>query len=324
VGSRFCNTAEANYSPSDGEFTGFLDALEKTAYFTLGCKSLTVGTDHQPLMPIINGTDMEKVKTPRQIRLKEKLLRWDLRVIYIPGKFLGGTDTLSRYGVHDNNDEMVNWMTDITKNMAEVDSIAPWSDDKLCTLTGSQPPVTEKDMLSTTSTDKVLTTLMTKIKKGFPETKTELELEVQPYWRVKDMLSTYKGIIYMGDRVVVPEEVRDRTLDTLYSVHQGTTSMRLLAERNMARDIATKRMSCIPCDETAPSQSPEPPITPIHPDYPFQHLCSDYFSLQGHNFCLVVDWFSNWLQVFNRKGGAHNLIFLLGVSVLAPLVYDYR
>ena len=73
--------------------------MEKTAYFTLGCKSLTVGTDNQPLIPIINinGTDMEKVKTPRQIRLKEKLLRSDLRVVYIPGKFNGGTDALSTY-----------------------------------------------------------------------------------------------------------------------------------------------------------------------------------------------------------------------------------
>ena len=58
-----------------------LDALEKTAYFTLGCKTLTVGTDHEPLISIINGTNMEKVKTPRQIRPKEKLLRWDLRVM---------------------------------------------------------------------------------------------------------------------------------------------------------------------------------------------------------------------------------------------------
>jgi hypothetical protein len=124
VGSRFCNIAEANYRPTDGEFTGLVDALEKTEYFTLGCKSLTVRTDYQPLIPIINGTDMEKVKTPRQIRMKEKLLRWDLRVVYIPGKFLGGTDALSRYGVRDNNDETVNWMSEITENMAEMDSIA--------------------------------------------------------------------------------------------------------------------------------------------------------------------------------------------------------
>ena len=102
-----------------------MDALEKIAYFTLGCKSLTVGTHHQPLIPIINGTDMQKVKTPRQIRLKEKLLSWDLMLVYILGKFLGGTDALSRYGLRDNNDETVNWMTDITKNMAEVDSSAP-------------------------------------------------------------------------------------------------------------------------------------------------------------------------------------------------------
>ena len=59
------------------------------------------------------------------------------------------------------------------------------SDDTLCSLTGSQPPVTQKDILSTTSTDKVLTMLMNKIEKGFPETKTELELEIQPYWRVR-------------------------------------------------------------------------------------------------------------------------------------------
>ena len=62
---------KANYSTTDGEFTGLVDALEKTAYFTLGCKSLSFGTDHQPLIPIINGTDMEKVKTPRQIRLRK-------------------------------------------------------------------------------------------------------------------------------------------------------------------------------------------------------------------------------------------------------------
>ena len=46
--------------------------------------------------------------------------------------------------------------------------------------------------------------VQTKIEQGFPETKAALEQEVQPYWRVKDMLSAYKGIIYMGDRVVVP------------------------------------------------------------------------------------------------------------------------
>ena len=80
----------------------------------------------------------------------------------------------------------------------------------------------------------------------------------------------------------------------------------------MASDIANKRQMCRSCDATAPSQSPEPPITPTIPEYPFQHVCTDYFSLAGHNFCLVVDRFSNWLQVFHGRGGSSNLISMLG------------
>ena len=80
----------------------------------------------------------------------------------------------------------------------------------------------------------------------------------------------------------------------------------------MAKDIAHKRQSCHSCNVTAPSQSPEPPITPITPQYPFQHIVTDYFSLAGQNFCLVVDKFSNWLQIYRGKGGSSNPIPLLG------------
>ena len=115
----------------------------------------------------------------------------------------------------------------------------------------------------------------------------------------------------------MPAELRASILEMLHAAHQGITSMRLRAERNLfwpniARDIANKRMFCNSCDGTAPNQSPEPPITPVTPEYHFQHICSDFFSLKGHNFCLVVDIFSNWLQVYTGKGGAHNLISLLG------------
>ena len=80
----------------------------------------------------------------------------------------------------------------------------------------------------------------------------------------------------------------------------------------MTTDIDKRRQECQSCHETAPSQASEPPITPDVPQYPFQHVCSDYFEYAGHNFCLIVDRFSNWLQVFHGKGGSSNLISLLG------------
>jgi hypothetical protein len=73
--------------------------------------------------------------------------------------------------------------------------------------------------MSTTATDKVLTVLKTNIEKRFPETKAEPQPDIQPYWRVKDMLTEYEGVIYMGDRVVVPEQLRSRALDTLHAAH---------------------------------------------------------------------------------------------------------
>ena len=49
----------------------------------------TVGADHKPLISIVNETSLGDIKTPRQQRLKERLMRWNLKVVYIPGKLLG-------------------------------------------------------------------------------------------------------------------------------------------------------------------------------------------------------------------------------------------
>ena len=146
VGSRFCNSAESNYSPTDGEFTALVDALEKTAYFTLGCSDLTVGTDHKPLISIVNETSLGEIKTPRQQRLKERLMRWNLKAVYIPGKHLGGTDALSRYGVRKPTDE--------TAYRIFSHSLATASEEhSLTALVSDLPPVTSSDVVMATDGD---------------------------------------------------------------------------------------------------------------------------------------------------------------------------
>ena len=99
VGSRFTIPAEANYAPTEGELLAVGNGLEKTKYFTLGCPHLYVGTDHKPLLGLLNNTPLEKIDNTRLVRLKEKTLGWMFDTIYIPGKLLGGADALSRYGV---------------------------------------------------------------------------------------------------------------------------------------------------------------------------------------------------------------------------------
>ena len=70
-----------------------VNALEKTAYFT-------VGTDHKPLISIVNETGLGEIKTPRQQRLQERL-----KATHIPGKLPRGIDALSRNVVRKPSEE---------------------------------------------------------------------------------------------------------------------------------------------------------------------------------------------------------------------------
>lgn len=323
VGSKFCQSAEARYSPTEGELLAVAEALEKTRYFTLGSPDLTLGVDHKPLLGILNDDDISKIKNPRIRRLKERILQWAFNVKYVPGKMLGGTDALSRYGVKPAADDTVCQLFDDKESRVHLilqlaeqdeDQHSDWPDDSLQAVGSSMcPPISWTELLTEQDKDLDSTKLMVYVLRGFPESKLDMPPGLQQYWRIRDLLTVHHGVIHLGERPVAPPSLRHRVLDTLHSAHQGTTSMRLRAERslywpNMALDIAKKRDSCPSCCSSAPSQSPEPPITPIVPQYPFQHIASDYYHHAGHNFGLIVDRFSNWIQVYQGKGGSNMLV----------------
>lgn len=64
------------------------------------------------------------------------------------------------------------------------------------------------------------------------------------------------------------------------------------------------RSSCKTCHSIASSQPDMPPVQPVIPSYPFQHICCDYFSLHGRYFGVVVDRFIGWFNIYQGKGGA--------------------
>ena len=137
--------------PTDGEFTTLVDALEETSYVTLGCSALTVGTYQKPFISLVNETSLGDIKTPRQQRLKERRMRWNLKATYIPGKQLGGTDALSRYAVRKPSDE--------TAYRIFSSSHATTTEEySLAALVDDLPPVTGSDLRFATDGDKGLAT----------------------------------------------------------------------------------------------------------------------------------------------------------------------
>ena len=103
----------------------------------------------------------------------------------------------------------------------------------------------------------------------------------------------------------------------LHSSHGGVSSMIARSRSSvwwpqMQEKINSKRVACRSCDVSAPSQQAAPASPLPSPEYPFDMICSDFFSYGGHKYLIIVDRFSNWISVYKTaQGGAETLVKLL-------------
>ena len=64
------------------------------------------------------------------------------------------------------------------------------------------------------------------------------------------------------------------------------------------------------CIENARSNTKEELLTSPIPEYPFQDVVSDLFSLNGHHYLIYADRLTGWteLKYFNRDPASSNII----------------
>ena len=99
VGSRFTSGAESRYAPVEGEALAVVDALDKARHFVLGCSNLIVAVDHKLLLKIFGDRSLDDIPNPRLRNLKEKSLRYQFRIVHIPGARHAAADAVSRHPV---------------------------------------------------------------------------------------------------------------------------------------------------------------------------------------------------------------------------------
>ena len=107
----------------------------------------------------------------------------------------------------------------------------------------------------------------------------------------------------LNNRVVIPHKLRTTVLQHLHACHSGVNAMiqRALVDiywPQCKQDIINFKNSCLSCATNAPSNpaqhsSPEPDL----PQYPFQVVCTDFFTYKNRNYLILVDKYSNWLSV---------------------------
>ena len=148
-----------------------------------------------------------------------RLQRYEFEVSYKKGTSLFMADPLSRAylslkeGPEDQEDFMkvseTRSPTEIEEEQVNMLQYLPMKDETLC------------QIQSLTQEDAILKTLACVIKQAWPESKRLLPLEIQDYFPFKEELTLQNGVIFKGDRVVIPFQMRAELKRMLPSSHLG-------------------------------------------------------------------------------------------------------
>ena len=334
VGSRFTSKAESSYSPTEGELLAVQDGLHRTRYFTLGCDDLLVGTDHKPLLGILNNKPMDTIDNPRILRIKEKTLAWRFKVIYVPGSKNGGPDCLSRRGLGTESSQINEVEAEEDTDMSTKDirlniylgllnntgpcQVNSVDDDEhvIAAVAWDMKPMDWEEIAEESGKDPDIKTTIGILNGDSTKPNEILSEEVQKLLSLSNDLEMDGKILLFRGRPIIPPKLRKRALKTLHAAHQGVTKMSARAESSIfwpgiTKDIRETRLGCSSCDRWAPSQQNLPPVEPVTPEYPFQHLSADHLDFAGYTYGIIVDRFSNWIKVYRGTGGAAMFVKVL-------------
>ncbi len=194
-------------------------------------------------------------------------------------------------------------------------------------------PVLEK-IKCAAAIDPIMLKLRNQIVTGFPNDKCNLDIDLRPYWCVKDRLSIDESddMIVLGPRVVIPQSLRAAILRDLSAMHQGATKTRQRARLSVYwpsidNDIVNATKNCDECSKNLPSLPPEP-FRPRPPaTRPFEQIHADLGEVNGRHFLVIVDSFSGWPHVVafrDKKTSARAIIGHIRTffsSVGAPIAF---
>ena len=287
--SRTLSAAERNYAHIEKEGLAMVFAVKKFNNFLHGYK-FDIFTDHKPLLGLFS----EQKELP--VRASSRVLRWALLLSgynytlkYRSGESNGNADGLSRLPM--------------PMQAGEISDSAPTV--RLLDLAGS--PVTNDEVRNATRRDPVLSKLLALILSGQNWESSGIYSNLLPFKRYAGELTTEKGCILWGARVVIPEVLRKRVLEELHLAHPGISRMKALARSyvwwpKLDADIEVLARSCTKCilNQENPAQAPIHPWE--FPSTPWQRVHVDHAGpMDGETYLVVVDAYSKWLEVVNVK-----------------------
>ena len=309
AGSRLTDSAETRYSPTEGEALAVTWALDQANNFNLGCRNLTVATDHKTLLCIFNDRDLCSILNPRISKLKERSFRCQFLTQYCPGIWQRGPGACSRNPptlhsliCQQPNIAEVNYSVEVEDHVmaVNVNIVTMLNHNVDIALLKTSNFITLEQIRMSGASDQLYHEL---VETGFTNTKSELDPTLREFWEVRDRFSSNNGLVLMNKRIDISTSYRKKqVLHNLHAAHQGTFGMLARANQTvywpgMNASVRNYKSGCQSCVKISPNQSKEPLLLAPIAEWPFQQICADLFENEGHSYLTIVDRFNSWLNI---------------------------
>jgi len=287
--SKTLTPTERRYAQIEKECLAIVFACQRFSQYLSRREKITVESDHKPLQSIFKKSVL--AAPCRLQRMLLRLQRFNLDVKYKPGSQMYIADHLSRAYLASQGEEDKEFQV----FALEVETLNP-----LDALTVSSERLAQ--LQKATEQDAELQSLKTTVLVGWPEQKNEVPIPVREYWNYREEISLHNGILFKGQRIIIPKAIRPEIISRSHTSHLGIESCLRKARDSvfwprMSSDIKEAISQCSVCAEFQPRNTKEPMQTSKVPDRPWSRVAVDLFTLQSKEYVVLVDYYSDFIEV---------------------------
>ncbi len=293
--SRSFTNMEQQYAQIEKEMLAIVFGTEKFEQYYYG-RRVKVETDHKPIESIMKKNLLSAPK--RLQRMMLRLQKYHLEVTYKRGSQMHLADTLSRAYLEGGcspqkfDEEVLSTGSSIGEDLESIDMI--------CNLAISEESLAM--IKQAIEVDNDLEKLKTVIRQGWSETKDQVPPSLAEYFNFRDELSIQNGLIFKGERLVIPYGVRSHMKARIHASQIGVQGCLRRARDSvywpgMTKELTEYILRCPTCNAYQQGQQKEPLISHAIPERPWEKVGSDHFEYEGVDFVVTVDYFSNFFEL---------------------------
>ena len=159
-----------------------------------------------------------------------------------------------------------------------------------------------------TENDSARQTVKKYVLEGWPEKSSTVDSLAQPYFTYRDEIPYAEGPLLKGNCVVVPSSMRKDIKNRIHQGHFGIERCRSRARQavfrpRMSDEIEDMISRCTTCQEHRSYQPKKKMVSHSATNSPWAKVASDLFEYKKSTYVLVVDYFSNFIDVSKLPPG---------------------